>query len=485
MKLKYLVESRGLLIYQRRYPQRLLAHPQIKTPLYKRSLELRTTACEEDILRVWKTTNKQFEDYVSLLELSNLDQLEQARKIELAQALLVAHDLKPGMLAADPLLSRQQNEALRDQSLEFVLHSGVFDQLSHYDHDEYTGGLSPQLEVQSLAWKLVTEPRNANSNVTTISQCWDLYSSVKVLRENNQNTKMARTRFERFVRLIGDQVLTQQAANQGLITYAEARENDRESSTTGSPTEATIHREINAIVAVLNTAIKRRGLNLVIQRPALKKTAPEARYTYTRTELVQLAELAQNTADSLYAPWKELTILFLVQTGVIQSELQRLRRSSLHLDHQIPHIDLRGELKTSERERPNPIVYRLQRIKELVALLDDGSPYVFGKIAMKEPKTVNKALVRMCQRINSASSPYSCRHAFKNNALGAGVNPQLVAALGGWSGKELGFNSIMADYGKTGLKHLETLEELRRAMLKINAHLMGDAGRVVVLPLRA
>lgn len=104
---------------------------------------------------------------------------------------------------------------------------------------------------------------------------------------------------------------------------------------------------------------------------------------------------------------------------------------------------------------------------------------------MKEPKTVNKALVRMCQRINPASSPYSCRHAFKNNALGAGVNPQLVAALGGWSGKELGFNSIMADYGKTGLKHLETLEELRRAMLKINAHLMGDAGRVVVLPLRA
>ena len=132
MKLKYVVESRGLLIYQRRYPQRLLAHPQIKIPLCKRSLELRTTACEEDILRVWKTTNKQFEDYVSLLELSNLDQLEQARKIELAQALLVAHDLKPGMLAADPLLSREQNEALRDQSLEFVLHSGVFDQLSHY-----------------------------------------------------------------------------------------------------------------------------------------------------------------------------------------------------------------------------------------------------------------------------------------------------------------------------------------------------------------
>ncbi len=73
----------------------------------------------------------------------------------------------------------------------------------------------------------------------------------------------------------------------------------------------------------------------------------------------------------------------------------------------------------------------------------------------------------------------------KNNALGAGVNPQLLAALGGWSGKELGFNSVMADYGKTGVKHLETLAELRRAMININVHLLGGSGQVVAFPARA
>ena len=157
----------------------------------------------------------------------------------------------------------------------------------------------------------------------------------------------------------------------------------------------------------------------------------------------------------------------------------------MFLDHAVPHIDLTGQLKTTERARPNPLVFKLERIRELVELLVDGSGYVFGKVALKEPKTVNKALVRICQQINPAASPYSCRHAFKNNALGAGVNPQLLAALGGWSGKELGFNSIMGDYGKTGVKHLETLTELRRAMMSINAHLLGGSGQVVRFPVRS
>lgn len=485
MKLKHLVESRGLLVYQRRYPQRLLAHPQIKSPIFKRSLGLRTTAKEEEVLQAWKANNKLFEDFVSLLELANTDVLQQARKIELAQALLAANELKPGLLAPDPLMSREQNTALRESNLEAALATGAFDDLSHYEHPEWTEGLTRTLEIASLAWKLISEPASANAGLTTLSQCWEIYNSVKGLEQNKQNPKMTKSRFMRFVSLIGDQVLTQQACNSGLIKYAEAREEDRERSGGKTPAESTIQRELNAIVAVLNTVTRRRGLDVVIRRPALKKTAASARYTYTRAELVALASSAQNKQDSLYEPWKELMLLIMVQTGVIQSELQRLRRSSLHLDHKVPHIDLRGELKTTERERPNPIVYKLERITELVTMLDDGSEFVFGKIAGKEPKTINKALVRVCQRINPASSPYSCRHAFKNNALGAGVNPQLLAALGGWSGKELGFNSIMADYGKTGLRHLETLQQLRDAMLKINAHLLGDSAQVIQFPARA
>jgi integrase len=485
MKLKYLIISRGLYHYQRRYPQPLLRHPQVKGTVFKRSLELKKGASEEELLQAWKATNKAYKDFVSLLELANMDVIEQGRKIELANALLEANKLTPGMMAPDPLMSNEQNSVLIEAARELALSTGAFDDLSHYSNPEWAKGLTPQMEVASLAWKLVNEPTRLNTCLTTMSSCWGIYLSVNNLNEAAGNVKMAKMRYQRFVQLIGDQVLTQQACNAGLRKYVEAREEERERSGTKTPTQATIQRELNAIIAILNTASQRKGLELIIRRPALKKTAATDRYTFTRAELAALAALAQDTSHSLYQPWKELMLLIMVQTGVIQSELQRLKRSSLFLDHAVPHIDLTGELKSTERERPNPVVFRLERIKELVALLDDGSEYVFGKVALKEPKTVNKALVRICQRINPESSPYSCRHAFSNNARGAGVNPQLQAALGGWSGKELGFNSIMSDYGKTGVKHMETLQQLRDAMLKINAHLLSETGKVLAFPTRA
>jgi integrase len=485
MKLKHLSESRGLLIYQRRYPQRLLAHPQIKTPLFKRSLELKADAPEEAILSAWKAANKLFVDYVTLLGLSNAQELEQARKIELARALLAANDLKPGLLAEDPMMSKEQNKALRGQQLDAVLETNVFEDLSHFHHPEWSDGLTPDLEIQSIAWKLINEPKEINANLMTLSSCWDIYSSIRNVGGTSQNLQMAKARFQQFIRLTGDQLLTQQTCNAGLIKYVEDREQQRQAAQGNTPSESTIHRELNIIIAVLNTAIKRKGLDINIRRPALQKTAKASRCTLTKAELIALVNLSQNLDDRLYEPWKELMILIMVQTGVIQSELLRLRKTALHLDHQVPHIDLRGELKTTDRERPNPIVYRVERMKELMVLLDDGTDFVFGRLAKKEPKTVNKALVRLVRRVNPKASPYSCRHAFKNNALGAGVNPQLLAALGGWSGKELGFNSIMSDYGKTGLKHLETLQQLREAMLKINSHLLAEGGQVVRFPVRA
>jgi integrase len=485
LKLKYLVLSRGLYHYQRRYPQHLLRHPQIKGAVFKRSLEVNEGASEENVLRAWRETNKAYEDFVSLLQLANIDALEQSQKIELANALLEANKLKPGMLAPDPLLSKEQNSVLKEAALEQALSTGAFDDLSHFSHPEYVDGLTPQVEVASLAWKIVNEPARLNTGLTTLSSCWDIYRSVNNLDDTTDNSKMAKTRFLRFIQLIGDQVLTQQTCNAGLRQYVETREDERQRAGKQTPTQATIQRELNAIIAILNTASQRKGLELIIRRPALKKTTPTDRYTFTKAELVALAALAQNQNHSLYAPWKELMLLIMVQTGVIQSELQRLRRTSMFLDHAVPHIDLTGQLKTTERARPNPLVFKLERIRELVELLDNGSGYVFGKVALKEPKTVNKALVRICQQINPAASPYSCRHAFKNNALGAGVNPQLLAALGGWSGKELGFNSIMADYGKTGVKHLETLQQLRDAMLRINLHLLSESGQVIHFPARA
>jgi len=118
VKLKYLTVSKDLYLYQRRYPTELLSHPSIKTEVYKKSLGLRTDASEESVLAKWKEADKTFADYIELLSHANLGQLGQARKIELANALIKANDLEPGMLALDPMRSDVQDSALREDGVQ-------------------------------------------------------------------------------------------------------------------------------------------------------------------------------------------------------------------------------------------------------------------------------------------------------------------------------------------------------------------------------
>ncbi|MEY4642004.1 MAG: hypothetical protein RLZZ227_1998 [Pseudomonadota bacterium] len=44
--------------------------------------------------------------------------------------------------------------------------------------------------------------------------------------------------------------------------------------------------------------------------------------------------------------------------------------------------------------------------------------------------------------------------------------------------ERIGFHSFMADYGETGVKHMKTLQQLRDAMPRINAHRLSDTGQM-------
>ena len=489
MKLRYLRSSRGLLMYQRRFPNKLKQHPRVRSnPLYQKSLELREGASEEAILRAWKSANTQFEQYIQSLELANWDILEQAQKIEIAKAHLDEHGLKRGQLAPNSHFSPEQNAAYRDAVMEENAFYKAFSDFLNYDHLECTDGLTPQIEMESLAWKILNEPTSVNSDITTLTQCWNIYEDLNSLDMRDDNNKMAKSRYLRFVRLIGDQPITQSVCNKGLITYVETREKERQESGGKTPSESTIRRELNAIRAVLTTTIERKDLDIVLRRIKTKKTIPKQRHTYTTDELRGLAELIQDRSLSLYEPWKELMFLFMLQTGIIQSELQRLRIENVHLDHEIPHVDLLDKLKDPERTRTNPIVFKVERIKELIAQLDDGSGYAFGpyreaEAGGKQSKTVNKALVKFAKQLSPDGGTYPFRHAFKWNCRVNRVDTESISALGGWSGKALGMSSDdQTRYGKSGIKYIGMMRMLRDEMLRINSYLFTDeSGKVVAI----
>jgi integrase len=484
MKLRYLTLSKSLWIYQRRFPTDLLSHPQIKSPIFKKSLGLNYGASDADKLAHWTGANSEFETYIELLRANNVDQLTQASKIEMAKALLARHKLEIGLLAVNPALTELQNAALTDYEKDKVLESGAFDELIRFDHPEGRKDVNVQLEVQSIAWRMLEQPKALTNRSVSFSDCWSIYETIKQLDMDNPNNKTSQMRFKRLVQIAGDQLLTQQSLHEAMSKFVEERESDREKSIQQSgiatPSSSSINRELNTIISIFNTVVRKKNLDIVVRRPELRRTEVQERYTFTQQEIVELVNVASDKSLAIYQPWKELMILLMAQSGSIQSELQRLKIENCHLDHQIPHIDFKGELKTKDRVRTVPIVFRLERIKELIAVINNDSGFVFGDIAPKDTKTINKALNLLCGKVNAGASAYSLRHAFKNNALASGVNVQLLAALGGWSGKELGFNDIMKGYGKTGIKQLETLKRLQQAMFQVNSFLENSGVNNVI-----
>jgi len=255
MKLKYLTVSKGLYLYQRRYPTAILSHPSIKTKIYKKSLELNSEASKDLVLAAWKDADKTFSDYIELLSGANIEQLEQARKIELAYALIKANDLQPGMLSPDPRLSDIQKAALKEDAIDYVSNKGIFDELSHFDHPEFDHTLTPELEIQSIAWKMLESPKATNSQSICLSNCWDIYSKQKQLDETKSSVQKDKSRFHRLVSIHGDTLLSQDVVTEALNAYVDTREGEREKNKNAGKKATESPREFRRLVCMSHAAL--------------------------------------------------------------------------------------------------------------------------------------------------------------------------------------------------------------------------------------
>ena len=163
----------------------------------------------------------------------------------------------------------------------------------------------------------------------------------------------------------------------------------------------------------------------------------------------------------------------MVQTGSHISELLRLKKDKVILNGEIPHLIMDGELKTNQRRRVIPLVYRVERIIELAAAFEDETDYFFGnEHAARTADNYSAQLNKLCQKVNAKSTSYSFRHAFKHLAYARGIDSQVLAILGGWSGKEVGLSRQMHGYGKSGLLNQDSLTRLKQASQSINQHLL-------------
>jgi len=216
--------------------------------------------------------------------------------------------------------------------------------------------------------------------------------------------------------------------------------------------------------------VKLHRLNIRIDKPMIEPTEPKIREVCSPPEVLKIISLAEDTTHSLYKAWKELTILLLAQTSCIASELIRMKKDSVILDQAVPVIKMEGDLKTKHRRRTIPLVYKVERIKELIEA--EESEFILGKVAQTSESNISSQIIKLLRQVNPELTAYSFRHSFKHNAQSKGINPLDITYLGGWSGSTLNLNEIMVNYGKAGMETPEMLFKLQSVMKSINSHLL-------------
>lgn len=123
--MKYTIKSRGQVLYRRRYPRRLKAHPLVKGEFFTRSLGVKTTDPDDKKLKAWQQVNEDFEKFTESLAMADGEALEAAESLRYAEAMLRSKRLEPGYLAPSPLLSDDQNDAIGQERWIEVLESEV------------------------------------------------------------------------------------------------------------------------------------------------------------------------------------------------------------------------------------------------------------------------------------------------------------------------------------------------------------------------
>jgi integrase len=481
MKLKGLIKTNGSYSYQRQVPKHLKDHPYFRGKVHYKKALGKKLADDEAIYQAWKSQHEAYEALIRNLEKANLQLLTARERTAEAEKLLNAYGLSPSELIPDPLLSTGDN-AKKIQAAHYKLDaSGLMDDATIYYEklklgqvDEHAD-LPAEVEVANDVWRLLNLPHNQHkSKNLLLSDCLAIYLEAKKLDPSDRQIKKTVHRWNAFFSFAGDCLLELDEIHARLDDYVQHRENTRALSIeeTGKPTpsSSTIQKEIDMVVAIINVVTKKNRLSLPITKPAIVKTESFQREVLTHDEIIRIIERSQQQQAAGYKPWKELAILLLAQTSCINSELLRMPKTGLILDAEVPAIRIAGITKTKNRPRTIPLVYAIERIRELAN--NDSSDLLLGNIANRTESNISAQLNTLIRSVNPKATAYSFRHTFKHNAALQNIDLQNVAYLGGWSGSKFGLNDIMLNYGKAGMETPQMLLRLQSDMKLINSHLL-------------
>ena len=489
--------------YQRNYPTALHGYCLAKgiSKNHRQPLGIAPDATLHQITAAVEEANTAFELYIKSITQGNLAKLTEIERVKAAKAFLASCNLKPSMLYVNPAASPMDKEVMAETDM--AISEAFFSDMYEYGKGAYwfyQATKEPQerqgyrdevlaleadkpeaLRVQKVAWQLLHESPKSLPTTLLFSDAWNAYWPTKQYDGAEKRLIRAadktKSRWQNFISHVGDQPFTQDNCNTALAKfYKHERQRPREDGKAGVISATAVRRNMVVPKATLNYLNDLEGLGFLIKAPQVKgQSNSKETYVLTQEEQQELVQYIANEEVPGYAQWKELFILIAMQTGAYASELQRAEHKLLVFDPELPYIVLYKEAKTKDRPRVVPLVFAIERIRQLSNMVKDNSGLLLGASNgpdRKDEGQFSNEVKKLLASINPKATARSLRHALAYNLDVADIRESDKALLGGWSPSTFKINPNQFLYGKQGAGNMERLRQLAEASRAAHRHLI-------------
>ncbi len=421
MKIDYVLWRNGTAYYRRRIPKDVAKQYKVKDYL---TFTLGTKDPLEAARKAREATKRLDREW-ALLRASDGTELATRQK---ALAILEKHGLEPGQWAE-----------YRKHDLEpdtFVDELSVFSQ----DSDGYSNGIARERLPDDL--RLAADLFYADD--TKVREL--LVPSFLEVKEKHLYFHPKRAedpQFERsvkrFLEINGDMPINQYRREHGNAFVKQLLDANLKGST--------IHRYLNQIRPIFNTAIEELEISMNNPLSKLKVPKQEAdedggRAPYSMQELWELQKRCREVDDQ-----RRWVLSIISDTGARLSEIAGAKREDVVLDGEVPHIVIKKnevrDLKSASAKRKVPLVgealWAAQR-----AIQAHSEPYLFPvlvKAGEYNNGSVSAALNKWLktQNLRGDDQPiHSLRHSIRDRLRNAGYSPDIIDRIGGWKTEGVG-----------------------------------------------
>ena len=182
----YLTFIKGLPYFQKRYPKRIREHPAITSTHFKRRL-MAAPDDEIALLTEVKATLEAFQAYVDTLTAANVGAISELDLERRARQYLPTAGFAPGLAATADI-------SVNDAVESHAWHSGYFNELSEHEQSQVPQPLTDQVQIQSIAWRLLTSKPEPSIVTATLSEVFEQFW-VKTHKTTEDKTAVARACF--------------------------------------------------------------------------------------------------------------------------------------------------------------------------------------------------------------------------------------------------------------------------------------------------